>query len=103
MFNQKPRTIFDGQYIKLIVYNNTFKNIIRILISKKNVKKAVLRNRIKRIILANIKPIKKEKKQFLFKIKPEINNISKKEEISLFLRKEISQILKKFKQNDTDL
>jgi ribonuclease P protein component len=101
MFNKKPSVIFDGNYIKLVI-NNSPENIIRILISKKDVKKAVLRNRIKRIILANIKPIKGEKKQFLFKIKPEINNVSKKE-LSLVLRKEISQILDNFKNYETNL
>jgi ribonuclease P protein component len=101
MFNKKPSVIFNGNYIKLAI-NNSPENTIRILINKKDVKKAVLRNRIKRIILANIKSIKGEKKQFLFKIKPEINNVSKKE-LSLVLRKEISQILDNFKNYETNL
>jgi len=101
MFNKKPSVIFDGNYIKLAI-NNSSENIIWILISKKDVKKAVLRNRIKRIVLTNIKSIKEEQKQFLFKIKPEINNISKKE-LSLVLRKEINQILKDFKKHETSL
>jgi ribonuclease P protein component len=95
MFNKKPNAIINGKYIRLVIYNSFPSNIIRVFVSKKDIKKAVLRNRIKRIILANVRLIKKEQKQFLFKIKPEINNVPKKE-LNLVLKKEISRILNNY-------
>lgn len=89
-FYTKPIKIIESPYFNLIIYkNNTLDNKYGILISKNIIKKAVERNKIKRIFFSEInKYINKELGLiFVIKIKKNISNIEDfKKEINLLFK-----------------
>lgn len=93
-FKTKPHKIINHKYFTLFVYKNNLNYYrIGILIGKKILNKAVLRNKIKKMIFNYSQILLKEKNNaqfdFLFKTKPEIKNVTKQE---LFL--ELEKIFK---------
>lgn len=93
-FKTKPYKTINHKYFTLFIYKNNLNYYrIGILMGKNFLNKAVLRNKIKRMIFNYSQILLKEKNNtqldFLFKIKPEIKNVTKQE---LFL--ELEKIFK---------